>query len=89
VSKDTVQAHTSRENRIILSCRAPQTLMEVAMEPDQTSQEFEEVYPQYEFAPLVQIALKLAERTNRITATKFRRIRKEVDRHLTGPSHAN
>jgi hypothetical protein len=65
------------------------TLMEVKMKPDLTSEHFEEVYPRHEFAPLVRIALVLAERIKRIKNSKNRRVSEASDHQPAGPSHAH
>ena len=57
------------------------------MEPDHTQERFEEVYPRYEFAALVQIALYLAAWIKRITSIKVRPLREESAHDPTGPGH--
>jgi len=50
---------------------------------------FEETYPQHEFAPLVGIALFLAGCIKGIIASNFRRVSAETDHHPAGPGHAH
>jgi len=59
------------------------------MSPNEPSERFEEVYPRYEFAPLVRIALFLAERIKRIIGSKCRQVFKVTDHHPAGPTHVH
>jgi len=54
------------------------------MESEQPER-FEDVYPRYEFAPLVRIALFLAERIKRIIG----QVSKVTDHHPVGPTHVH
>jgi len=63
--------------------------MEVTMNPNPTPERFEDVYPRYEFAPLVRIALVLAGRIKRIIGSKYRRASKVTDHHAAGQTHVH
>ena len=59
------------------------------MESVQPHESFEEVYPRHEFAPLVRVALFLANLIKGMIALRFRRVTKESDQRSAGPSHAH
>lgn len=59
------------------------------MNPYPPPQRFEDVYIRYEFAPLVRIALFLAERIKRIMGSKYRRPSKVTDHHAVRHTHVH
>jgi len=59
------------------------------MNPNHPTEHFEQVYPRYEFAPLVRIALLFARRIEEIIAWKVRRVSKGTDHRQVGPSRAH
>ncbi len=62
--------------------------MEVKMEPDLTPERFEEVYPRYEFAALVEIVPRLAAWNKKFSAHKVPPLREEDADNPIGSSHA-
>lgn len=59
------------------------------MNPSKPPEEFEEIYPRYEFAPLVRIALFLAEHVKGRVAPRIWRTPKKTDHHPVGSSRSH